>query len=98
MSRRPATRPPARPPLPRQVTAGGVCEPPLVPAHVPAGLEHELLMTLGQSLIGMLFLVNMELTCFEASALFVLWGLQFALSPDSTPSPSLPRRGLLTSW
>lgn len=41
----------------------------------------ELLMTLGQSLLGMLFLVNMELTCFEASALFVLWAVQFALSP-----------------
>ncbi len=41
----------------------------------------ELLMTLGQSLIGMLFLINMELAWWEAGALFGLWGLQFALSP-----------------
>ena len=43
--------------------------------------ELELLMTLGQSLVGMLFLVNMELAWWEAGALFGLWGLQFALSP-----------------
>ncbi|MCC7496737.1 MAG: hypothetical protein IT160_04110 [Bryobacterales bacterium] len=43
--------------------------------------ELELLMTLGQSLIGMLFLVNMELAWWEAGALFFLWGIQFAFSP-----------------
>lgn len=43
--------------------------------------ELELLMTLGQSLVGMLFLINMELVWWEAGALFGLWGLQFALSP-----------------
>ena len=41
----------------------------------------ELLMTLGQSLVGMLFLINMELAWWEAGALFGLWALQFALSP-----------------
>lgn len=41
----------------------------------------ELLMTLGQSLVGMLFLVNMELVWWEAATLFALWGIQFALSP-----------------
>ncbi len=41
----------------------------------------ELLMTLGQSLVGLLFLVNMELDWWEAAALFALWGIQFALSP-----------------
>jgi cation:H+ antiporter len=41
----------------------------------------ELLMTLGQSLIGMMFLVNMELAWWEATALFALWGIQFAFSP-----------------
>jgi len=41
----------------------------------------ELLMTLAQSLIGMFFLVNMELAWWEATALFTLWGIQFALSP-----------------
>lgn len=41
----------------------------------------ELLMTLGQSLVGLLFLVNMELAWWEAATLFGLWGFQFALSP-----------------
>ena len=41
----------------------------------------EILMTLGQSLIGTLFLINMELVWWEAGALFVLWLVQFALSP-----------------
>ena len=43
--------------------------------------ELELLMTLGQSLVGALFLINMELAWWEAAALFVLWVVQFALSP-----------------
>jgi len=43
--------------------------------------ELELLMTIGQSLVGMIFLVNMQLTWWEASALFGLWGIQFAFSP-----------------
>lgn len=41
----------------------------------------ELLMTLGQSLVAMLFLVNMRMDWWEAMVLFVLWGVQFALSP-----------------
>jgi cation:H+ antiporter len=41
----------------------------------------ELLMTIAQSLVGMLFLVNMELAWWEAATLFSLWGIQFALSP-----------------
>src|SRR5260370_12477349 len=43
--------------------------------------ELEILMTLGQSLIGALFLINMELAWWEAAALFFLWAVQFALSP-----------------
>jgi cation:H+ antiporter len=43
--------------------------------------ELELLMTLGQSLIAMMFLVNMELMWWEAAALFSLWGIQFLFSP-----------------
>lgn len=50
--------------------------------------ELELLMTIGQSLIGLMFLMNMELAWWEASALFGLWFLQFALSPFP-PGPSL---------
>ena len=43
--------------------------------------ELEILMTLGQSLIGALFLINMELAWWEAASLFFLWAVQFALSP-----------------
>jgi len=43
--------------------------------------ELELLMTLGQSLVGTLFLINMELAWWEAAVLFGLWAVQFALSP-----------------
>ncbi len=50
--------------------------------------ELELLMTIAQSLIGMIFLVNMELAWWEATALFALWGIQFAFSPVP-PGPGL---------
>lgn len=46
----------------------------------------ELLMTLGQSLIGLVFLVNMRLAWWEATALFALWAIQFAFSPFA-PGP-----------
>jgi cation:H+ antiporter len=42
--------------------------------------EIEMLMTLGQSLMGMLFLIDMRLAWWEASALFVLWAVQFGFS------------------
>jgi cation:H+ antiporter len=50
--------------------------------------EVELLMTLGQSLVGALFLINMELAWWEAAALFVLWAIQFAFSPVK-PGPGI---------
>jgi cation:H+ antiporter len=40
----------------------------------------EVLMTMGQQLVGMLFLVNMELAWWEALALFMLWFVQFFFS------------------
>lgn len=43
--------------------------------------ELEILMTIGQSLIGLLFLINMEIAWWEATALFALWAVQFVLSP-----------------
>ncbi|MEX2264479.1 MAG: hypothetical protein WD696_21170 [Bryobacteraceae bacterium] len=46
----------------------------------------EILMTLGQSLVGAIFLLNMKLTWWEAASLFGLWFVQFALSPV-TPGP-----------
>ncbi len=42
--------------------------------------ETELLLTLGQSLVAALFLINMELVWWEAAALFGLWAIQFVLS------------------
>jgi cation:H+ antiporter len=47
----------------------------------------ELLMTIGQQLIGLLFLVNMELVWWEAAGLFGLWFVQFAFSaiPSAVP-------------
>jgi cation:H+ antiporter len=49
--------------------------------------ELEILMTLGQSAVGLLFLVNMELAAWEASVLFALWGIQFAFSPIAPDAP-----------
>ena len=46
----------------------------------------EVLMTIGQQLVGMLFLVNMELAWWEALVLFALWFVQFffsAFKPDA---------------
>ena len=53
------------------------------PSAIPFDEHHqlEILMTLGQSLVGTLFLVNMKLAWWEASALFFLWAVQFAFSP-----------------
>ncbi len=53
------------------------------PSSIPLDSQQqlELLMTIAQSLIGMIFLVNMELEWWEATALFALWGIQFAFSP-----------------
>ena len=48
--------------------------------------SRELLMTLGQALVGTLLLMDLELEFPEAVALFVLWAVQVALSilrPDS---------------
>jgi cation:H+ antiporter len=53
------------------------------PSTIPFDQQQrlEILMTLGQSLVGMAFLLNMELVWWEAGALFALWGIQFVFSP-----------------
>jgi cation:H+ antiporter len=58
-------------------------------SHIPLDGQQELeiLMTLGQSLVGMLFLVNMKLAWWEAASLFCLWFIQFAFSPVK-PGPT----------
>jgi cation:H+ antiporter len=45
----------------------------------------ELLMTLGQSLIGMMFLLNMELIWWEASILFLLFVIPFGHTSLAVP-------------
>jgi cation:H+ antiporter len=42
--------------------------------------ELELLLTIAQSLLGVVFLMNMRLAWWEATGLFVLWVVQFLLS------------------
>ncbi|MCC7157273.1 MAG: hypothetical protein IT161_22020 [Bryobacterales bacterium] len=70
-------------PLVFSVSAGRVASIPLDEQQ-----QLELLMTIGQSLVGMIFLVNMELVWWEAIVLFSLWGIQFAFSPVR-PGPGL---------
>jgi cation:H+ antiporter len=41
----------------------------------------ELLLTLGQSLLAALFLIDMRVKWWEAAGLFILWFVQFAFSP-----------------
>lgn len=44
----------------------------------------EYIMTLGQQLLGLMFLLNMEFTWWEAGGLFSLWLLQFVFSIASS--------------
>jgi cation:H+ antiporter len=48
------------------------------PIEFDAQQELELVMTLGQAAVGFMFLLNMELAWWEASALFVLFLIPFA--------------------
>jgi cation:H+ antiporter len=58
------------------------------PIRFDSHQELELLMTLGQALVGMIFLMNMELSWWEAATLFLLWLFQFVFSPMQ-PGPGL---------
>jgi cation:H+ antiporter len=49
----------------------------------------EVWMTIAQQLVGLLFLVNMELAWWEAAALFILWFVQFAFSGIHADVPIL---------
>jgi cation:H+ antiporter len=49
--------------------------------------EVEVWMTIGQQLVGMLFLVNMELVWWEAAVLFALWFVQFSFSAINPDGP-----------
>jgi cation:H+ antiporter len=51
----------------------------------------EILMTIGQSLLGAFFLANMRFTWWEAAMLFTLWAVQFVLSGFERPlDPAMP--------
>jgi cation:H+ antiporter len=57
--------------------------------------ELEVLMTIGQSLLGALFLANMRFTWWEAALLFTLWAVQFVLSGFERPiDPAMPHNSL----
>jgi cation:H+ antiporter len=51
--------------------------------------ELEILMTLGQALLGLIFLVDMKVAWWEATGIFVLWFTQFAFSAAPTNAPTL---------
>jgi cation:H+ antiporter len=49
------------------------------PIVFDAEQESELLLTIGQSMVAMIFLINMEFAWWEALAMFVLFAIQFVL-------------------
>jgi cation:H+ antiporter len=53
------------------------------PSAIPLDGEQEveLLLTLAQALLGAMFLLEMKFQWWEAAGLFVLWLVQFVLSP-----------------
>jgi cation:H+ antiporter len=57
--------------------------------------ELEVLLTIGQSLLGALLLANMRFRWWEAALLFGLWAVQFALSGFEKPvDPGMPSNSL----
>jgi len=58
----------------------------------------EVLMTVGQQLVGMLFLVNMELAWWEAAVLFILWLVQFVASAVPQQAPLGEIAGHVHGW
>ena len=58
----------------------------------------EVLMTVGQQIVGMLFLMNMELAWWEAAVLFVLWLVQFAASAIPPEAPLGSIAGHVHRW
>src|SRR5262249_9068107 len=61
-------------PLVYSLSAGQLMAVPLDGIH-----RHEVLLTLLQSLLGMILLVNMRYSAVEALAIFVLWFVQFVI-------------------
>ena len=55
----------------------------IVPVEFNGEQRLEYIMTLGQQLLGLTFLVNMEFAWWEAAGLFALWLVQFVFSVGS---------------
>jgi cation:H+ antiporter len=55
----------------------------VIPLTFDAEQRVEYIMTLGQALLGLMFLVNMEFAWWEAAGLFALWLVQFVFSIGS---------------
>jgi hypothetical protein len=69
---------------------------PLVYAYSKGGFETipfddhqrlEIILTIGQSFLGMILLANMRFAWWEATALFALWAVQFVFSGLEAPPP-----------
>ena len=69
---------------------------PLVYAYSKGGFETipfddhqrlEIILTIAQSVLGMVLLANMRFTWWEAAVLFVLWAVQFVFSGLEAPPP-----------
>ena len=56
----------------------------IVPLVFDSEQRLEYIMTLGQQLLGLMFLFNLEFAWWEAAGLFALWLLQFIFSVGST--------------
>jgi cation:H+ antiporter len=59
----------------------------LTPIPFNAHQKLEIALTISQSLLGLVLLINMRFSCFEACLLFTLWFVQFVFSAV-TPSES----------
>jgi cation:H+ antiporter len=66
----------------------------IVPIPLDPLQSRELALTLSQSLLGSLFLINMELAWWEAAGLFLLFLIQFA----GAGGEGSPRIHLLVTW
>jgi cation:H+ antiporter len=66
----------------------------IVPIPLDPLQSRELALTLSQSLLGALFLINMELAWWEAAGLFLLFLIQFA----GAGGEGSPRIHLLVTW
>jgi cation:H+ antiporter len=56
----------------------------MAPIVFDAQQELEILLTISQSLLGMVLLSNMQFAWWEALVIFTLWGVQFAFSAHPT--------------